>query len=101
MEVSHACCNVREWRIRHTTPVDWYDNGISPYGVYDLCGNVWEWCATERGFGVREVRGGSFLTSLHRVAPRSCHTLPVDTRREDVGFRCVTPLETMLALLSV
>jgi eukaryotic-like serine/threonine-protein kinase len=28
-----------------TTLVDSYENGISPYGVYNMAGNVWEWVA--------------------------------------------------------
>jgi len=28
-----------------TSPVGYYADGASPYGVYDLAGNVWEWCA--------------------------------------------------------
>ncbi|UGY92633.1 SUMF1/EgtB/PvdO family nonheme iron enzyme [Streptomyces gobiensis] len=39
--------NVRESGIGRTTPVSRYQSGVSPLGVFDLCGNVWERCATE------------------------------------------------------
>ena len=39
-------CNVAEAGIGHTTPVDQFTAGASPYGVVDMSGNVLEWCAS-------------------------------------------------------
>jgi formylglycine-generating enzyme required for sulfatase activity len=68
-----ARANTDESHTLRTTPVGIYPNGATPEGVFDLAGNVWEWCQTKwtenyqnytedndpEGDSARVVRGGS------------------------------------------
>jgi formylglycine-generating enzyme required for sulfatase activity len=75
-----------------TTPVTRFAKGVSPFGCYDLVGNVEEWTATADG-GQHIVLGGSWCMScelyslpvLHRVAEPDFYS-------SDTGFRCVAAL---------
>ncbi len=85
-----------------TTPVDRYEKGKSPYGVYDMAGNVYQWCKDFWSTGEREsknpvgpsdgaeyvVKGGSFIVGVDNL--RSAHR---DRYKSDYssylfGFRC-------------
>lgn len=94
-----AKCNCREHGIRTTTPVDRYASGVSPYGVYDMCGNTWEWCATEATPGRYELKGSAFTSPFLRCTPSTFNDASAEMLDDDTGFRCVTPAETIKALL--
>lgn len=92
--------------LNRTTKVGSYRNNPHPLGIYDLHGNVREWCADrfeyeyykgspqqdppgpEKGNG-RVVRGGSWISpgNLCRAASRSSEA--PDARHDTIGFRVV------------
>jgi formylglycine-generating enzyme required for sulfatase activity len=67
-------------------------------GVYDMRGNVWQWCedwydAKEQ---LRVLRGAAWSNGnhvFHLLASYLNGSLP-DDRRDDFGFRCVVAVES-------
>jgi iron(II)-dependent oxidoreductase len=98
-------CNVETWEGSGSKPVGSYPNGVSPYGVYDMAGNVWEWTdswydaypgskykATEFGKKLHVLRGGSWYhyDSLGPIGAR-CASRDRGTPQSVsyvAGFRC-------------
>ncbi len=90
-----AKCNVRETGIDRTTSVSRYHSGVSPYGVYDMVGNVWEWLSTPETPGRYELKGSAFTSPLFRGAPSSFNAADDFMQDDDTGFRCVASPDQM------
>ncbi len=91
-EFDKTRCNSSESGLRHTTPVTQYLNGMSPYGCYDMAGNVWEWCddwIDKKKAGRLVIRGGSWTNAQKTLRTVSWGRGAVDYRYKYVGFRLV------------
>jgi formylglycine-generating enzyme required for sulfatase activity len=83
-------CNSREYDLQLTSEIGIFDRGVSPYGCYDMCGNVWEMCEGEWLKGSLPMRGGCFLGSATFVRV-TCRWTPEDpvNGAQWLGFRCI------------
>lgn len=93
-----ARCNTRESDIKMTTVVTRYADGASPHGVYDLAGNIWEWClkAPHNAGGLLLtpnekciMQGGSFNSPNLRAQSQFVFRLDPHTIAASIGFRVV------------
>jgi len=90
-------CNTVESRLGQPTPVTQYSSGANSFGVFDLSGNVWEWCLTtwdgdSTGLGgdsYRVLRGGSWANGRVDARAASRDFDYPDDRNFNIGFRIV------------
>jgi dienelactone hydrolase len=84
-----------EWRANFegnaTIPVDSYEFGMSPFGAYNMAGNVSEWCLNETSDGFISA-GGAWGEPVYTFAYYG--RFPGFYTSDKLGFRCVTNLDS-------
>jgi hypothetical protein len=61
--------------------------GMSHCGLFDMAGNVKEWCLNSAGDGKRYLLGGAWDEQSYMFATQDA--LPAISRNANIGFRCV------------
>lgn len=107
--------NTAEAGLGATSSVDLFPEGMSPFGVWDMCGNVFEWTLSKWGMNwqtlefaypyraddgreelagsaARIIRGGSWFNTFHEALCAFRSRYLAGSRASNIGFRVVTEM---------
>ncbi len=79
-------------RFGGTTPVRRYPAGVSPHGLWDAVGNVFQWTASTFD-GRRVLKGCAWDDEPGLCRPAFRHGRPAASRHILIGFRCAGPAQ--------
>ena len=88
-EVELGQANTARLGLKMTMPVGWYEMNVSPDGVWDTMGNVWEITHSPAPGGGIVVRGGSWFDFVLYAKTWFRFASRPEARNGTIGFRCV------------